>query len=110
MDNQKIFADGFLLKAPRPGAPDFVLGSISIKADEAIPFLELHVKNTGWVNLTMKKSQQGKLYLELDNWSPALARVEKQQWDKEPVEGQRYHNPIHDAIGKYPEGNGEPTI
>eukprot|EP01043_Picozoa_sp_COSAG02_P111281 COSAG02_NODE_47437_length_341_cov_0.644628_1_plen_54_part_10 len=46
---EKIFADGFSFKR-REGAPDFVVGRISVKVDDAISFLKSHQKN-GWVNL-----------------------------------------------------------
>ena len=39
MANDKIFANGFLFKKSDK-APSFVVGNISVKIDEAIPFLE----------------------------------------------------------------------
>ena len=67
--SEKIFADGFILKKPHEKAPDFVLGKISINVDEAIRFLLKHAEN-GWVNLDMKKNQQGKWYMQLNDWKP----------------------------------------
>jgi hypothetical protein len=72
MDNNKpepTFADGFIFKRPREGAPEFVKGALSIKVDEAIAFLQKH-NNAGWVNLDLKNSQGGKLYLQLNDWKP----------------------------------------
>jgi len=72
MDNNKpdpVFADGFIFKRPREGAPEFVKGALSIKVDEAIAFLQKH-NNAGWVNLDLKNSQGGKLYLQLNDWKP----------------------------------------
>jgi len=72
MDNNKpdpVFADGFLFKRPNEGAPDFVKGALSIKVDEAIAFLQKH-NSGGWVNLDLKNSQGGKLYLQLNDWKP----------------------------------------
>lgn len=67
-NDQKVFADGFIFKR-RDNAPDFVIGSISVKVEEAIKFLEDNVDN-GWVNLNVKRSQSGKAYIELDTWKP----------------------------------------
>ena len=64
-----VFADGFIFKRPREGAPEFVKGALSIKVDEAIAFLQKH-NNAGWVNLDLKNSQGGKLYLQLNDWKP----------------------------------------
>ena len=70
MSNQKerVFAEGFMFKR-NENAPEWVVGSQSIKVDEAIAFLQLHQKN-GWVNLDLKKSKGGKYYYELDTWEP----------------------------------------
>ncbi len=67
---EKIFADGFRFEKPREGSPEFVKGRISIKVPEAITFLERHQSNAGWVNIDLKKSAGGKLYLELNTWTP----------------------------------------
>jgi hypothetical protein len=79
---EKIFADGFLFKRNEK-APDFVVGSISVKVEEATAFLKQHAKN-GWVNLQVKNSQGGKYYIELDTFEPkAQAQAPAQQ--SEPV-------------------------
>lgn len=66
MSKDKTFADGFLFKR-RENAPDFVIGNISVKVDEAITFLQEQQKN-GWVNLNVLTAKSGKPYIELDTW------------------------------------------
>ena len=39
MNKEKIFADGFNFKR-RDNAPDFVVGNLSLKAEEAIQFIK----------------------------------------------------------------------
>jgi hypothetical protein len=68
MSQDKIFADGFLLKR-RENAPDFVIGNISVKVEEAISFLKANHKN-GWVNLNVLTAKSGKPYIELDQFVP----------------------------------------
>lgn len=68
MSEEKIFADGFSFKR-QENAPDFVIGRLSIKLDEAIAFLKKHEKN-GWVNLNAKYGRSGNPYLELDTYEP----------------------------------------
>jgi hypothetical protein len=68
MENQKVFADGFIFKR-NDAAPQFVIGNISVKVDEAVQFLTANQKN-GWVNLGIKQSQGGKYYIELDTFEP----------------------------------------
>jgi len=71
MAEEKIFADGFLFKR-NDNAPQFVVGSQSIKVDEAVAFLKANAKN-GWVNLSIKQSKGGNYYCELDTWEPKKA-------------------------------------
>jgi hypothetical protein len=65
---EKVFAEGFMFKM-KPNSPEWVVGSLSLKADEAIAFIQ---KNTdkGWVNLNVNIGKSGKPYVELDTWKP----------------------------------------
>lgn len=65
---EKIFADGFIFKR-NPKAPQFVVGRVSIKVEEAIAFLKSNAKN-GWVNLDIKEARTGNHYIELDTFQP----------------------------------------
>lgn len=71
----KVFANGFIFKRNEK-APDFVIGNISIKSEDAIKFIQEHTKN-GWVNLKINKSQGGKAYIELDTWEKSKPEVEE---------------------------------
>ena len=64
----KVFADGFSLKR-RENAPDFVIGNLSVKVEDAIPFLKSNARN-GWVNLNVLTASSGKPYVELDTFVP----------------------------------------
>ena len=63
----KVFAKGFSFKR-NDNAPKFVVGKLSLKADEAIQFIKDNSSN-GWVNLDVKKSKDGKYYIELDTFN-----------------------------------------
>ena len=65
---EKVFADGFMFKM-KPDSPDFVVGSLSLKADDAIAFINKHV-DKGWLNLNVNIGKSGKAYVELDTWKP----------------------------------------
>jgi len=62
--------NGMIIKKAHENAPSFVKCSISIKVEEFITYLKTH-DNNGWVNLDMKKSKDGKLYVSLNDWKPA---------------------------------------
>jgi hypothetical protein len=68
MSNEKVFANGFSFKR-RESAPDFVVGNLSVKVDDAIKFLQEKQKD-GWANLDIMKSQKGTYYVELNTWTP----------------------------------------
>ena len=67
-DKEKIFADGFSFKK-RENQPDFVVGRMSIKVEDALAFLKERSTN-GWVNLNINQARSGNYYCELDTWKP----------------------------------------
>tara|TARA_A100001201_G_scaffold3279_3_gene7567 strand:+ start:4256 stop:4525 length:270 start_codon:yes stop_codon:yes gene_type:complete len=67
-EKEKIFADGFSFKT-RENQPDFVVGRMSIKVEDALAFLKERASN-GWVNLNINKARSGNYYCELDTWKP----------------------------------------
>lgn len=77
---EKVFADGFRFEKPREGSPEFIKGRISVKVPEAIAFLQKHQNNGGWVNIDLKKSKEGKLYLELNTWQPNASKTSQDEF------------------------------
>jgi hypothetical protein len=70
---EKQFAKGFSFKR-NDNAPEWAIGKLSIKAQEAIQFIN-EKNNGGWLNLEIKKSKEGKFYIELDTYQ-AKPKVE----------------------------------
>lgn len=75
-DNKAIFPIGIYFDRPRDNAPDFIKGKISIKVDDAIPFLKTYRSERGYVTLDLKKSRDGKLYLQLNTFVPEIKKPE----------------------------------
>jgi hypothetical protein len=69
-----IFADGFKF------TPHFILGTMSIKADEAVEFINKNKNDKGWINIECKVSKQGNPYMVLkepkEQDTPQVAQVE----------------------------------
>lgn len=65
-EQEKIFADGFIFKR-NPNAPEFVIGRLSMKVEDAIGFINQHQKD-GWINLGVKQARSGNYYVELDTF------------------------------------------
>lgn len=80
----KIFANGIIYKEPTAKAPDYVIGGLSVKKSEFIPFLQ--DQQGDWVNLKIMLSKAGKPYIEVDNWKPAEKEI------KQPEENQNQVN------------------
>jgi len=72
---ETVFANGFYFDKPREGAPDFVKGKLSIRAEDAITFLTTYKNAKGYVNCQLLKKKDGTgFYFVLDQWEP---KVEK---------------------------------
>lgn len=74
---EKVFADGFSFKRNEK-APEFVIGRLSLKVDDAIAFMRENEKN-GWVNLNIKTARSGNHYVELDNYDPVKSDSKSQK-------------------------------
>jgi hypothetical protein len=77
---EKIFADGFSFKRNEK-APDFVVGRLSIKADDGVAFIRQHEKG-GWINLNVKTARSGNYYIELDTYEPTQGGAKPQSETK----------------------------
>ena len=68
--SEKIFADGLWFNEPREGAPDFVLGSISIEVAKFAQFVKDNQKD-GKVRVSVLRAREsGKPYCVLDTFEP----------------------------------------
>ncbi len=79
--DEKIFANGFSFKR-RDNAPEFVVGRLSLKVDDAMAFVKEHMKN-GWINLNVNQARSGNYYVELDTYE---AKSEETPQTKEAKE------------------------
>ena len=70
MNDDKVFANGLIAKAPHQNAPDFVKVNLSFKMAEFIEWGRAHHKD-GWINVQVKESKGGKWYAELDTFTPS---------------------------------------
>lgn len=70
MENKKEFVDGLFVKNPREGAPEFIKGSLSFNVNKFIAYLHSKANASGYINLDLKESKDGKLYAELNTWQP----------------------------------------
>jgi hypothetical protein len=84
MAEEKIFADGFSFKR-NENAPDFVVGRVSIKVEDAVAFMKQNAKN-GWVNLDVKQARSGNYYMELDTFEPKGGSKPSAPAKADPVE------------------------
>ena len=70
MENKEVnFPEGIKFKQEK-NAPDFVIGNISINVDRFIEWLKLNRNNSGYVNLDVKRSKAGNLFMAKDDWEP----------------------------------------
>lgn len=66
---EKQFVEG-LFTSRRENAPDFVLANLSFKTDRFIEWLKDHTNAKGYCNIDVKRSKNGTIYSELNDWKP----------------------------------------
>ena len=76
---EKVFTNGLIFKLPSNKAPEFVKGSLSVKVADFVAFLKEHETNSGWVNIDIKESREGKLYCELNTYMPEHPNLEPKE-------------------------------
>lgn len=70
MAEERILAKGFYISR-RDGVQPFVVGKLSINLEDAIPFLEEHANEAGYVNIDMLWNRAGdRITGFLDTWQP----------------------------------------
>lgn len=62
------YPTGLFAKKPHEKAPQFIKGKLSVKRDEFINWLQ--TQETEWVNFDVKEGQDGKYYVQVDEWKP----------------------------------------
>ena len=76
---EKIFADGFRFFERKDNQPEFILGSILVTPETLNkwvndnPELTSDYQGKRQVKFQIKKSKDGKVYVELDTWKPGKA-------------------------------------
>jgi len=82
---ESTLPEGFYLKPPHDNAPAWIKGQIGIKVDTAIEYLQKRKNDKGYVNLDLKESKGGKLYLDLNNFIPKPPEERDQPAVQSPV-------------------------
>lgn len=67
--NEANFPNGIRFEKPKEGTPEFIKGRISINVPDFITWLDSNKNERGWVNIDLKKSKGGKLYLQLNDYN-----------------------------------------
>ena len=68
----KVFVDGMNVQLPSEKAPEYILLRMGFNAQKFFRWCQDHQDEKGWVNITIKKSQKGSIYGELDTWKPKV--------------------------------------
>jgi hypothetical protein len=91
MPEEKEFPAGLFVSPPRPTAPDFVKGRISIRVGEFLEYLSTK-DSESWLRIDVKqgfkKDEEGnpKWYAQVDTWVKPSERVaEKEDSDDVPL-------------------------
>jgi hypothetical protein len=81
---ETIYANGFIAKRTEKD-PDFIVVRLSIKADEAVEFINKNAKD-GWVNLEVKNGREaGKFNITLNTYQGGKTEYKKPEKKFEPT-------------------------
>lgn len=80
------FPKGFFFKKPHDNAPDFVKGSMNIKREDAIRWLQ--DQSDEWVTLDCKVSREGKGYCQVNDWKPGQSPAQGHSGSQQAADGQ----------------------
>ena len=87
MPENKEYPTGLFVSPPRPTAPDFVKGRISIRTQEFLEYLS--EKDSEWVRIDVKESRSKdedgnpKWYAQVDTWVKPSERVEEKEEEED---------------------------
>jgi len=90
---QKIFVTGIRFFDKHPNAPDFVIGSLVITPNDLFQWLQQNPQamtqynGKSQIKLSVKRSQQGAVYCELDTWQPQQQQPAQPQYQPAPQQG-----------------------
>jgi hypothetical protein len=68
------FVEGMFVKRNEK-APDFVIANLSFN-EKFIDYLKSSLNAKGYANIDLKKSKEGKLYAELNDWQPKTEGID----------------------------------
>lgn len=80
---ETIFTDGLVFRMPSEKAPDFILLQMAVNSTKFFRWCQEHQDERGWVNITIKRSQKGTVYADLDTWKPQKKEDYETRTDKE---------------------------
>jgi hypothetical protein len=86
----KIFADGLFFKKPSEKAPSFIIGNLSVNVEKFTKFIQEQQTERGWVNLDIKESRNGTIYVELNTYK----REEKSDFQNKLEEPAKEEIPV----------------
>ena len=72
---EKEFPKGIRFYEPSERAPKFIRGSISVNVNEFFLWAEQHKNERGYLNLDVKESKGGKVYVDLNTYQPGNRTV-----------------------------------
>lgn len=70
--NDDLMAAGLYYNEPRQGAPDYVLGSLSVHRERFIAWINRHeIDEKGYIKIdVLRAKSSGKVYCKINDWKP----------------------------------------
>lgn len=88
---EAVFSEGLFFDRPRDGAPSYVKGRLSISARKFFTWMKAnpqYLSDKGWLNLDLKTSKEGKLYLQVNTYKPKKVETTPDSMTSEGYDGE----------------------
>lgn len=110
MADDKVFAEGLYFEKPREGAPEFVLGGLSIQPSKLVEFLSSQSANkAGYLNFDILVSKKtGKPYIVKNDYEKKEPVVNAETGQYQAPEGGYASQQAVPEI-QYPDGEIDPN-
>lgn len=93
--SEKQFTKGFFFKR-NAKAPEYIIGQLSVKVEDAITYLQENKSETGYVNIDIKLSKGGVYYCELNTWKPTKDQATEEQSNQAKLNNEPMQYPNED--------------
>jgi hypothetical protein len=75
-DNTNKYPEGMFVDNPPTNAPSYLKAKVSVNVEKFLLWARQNVNAKGYINIDVKESKDGKLYLSVNTWQKPATETE----------------------------------